>query len=171
MGKSVFICFAAEDRYRIVEPVVFHLKNYGINMWYDRYSLVMGDKRIEKNLIEGASACKYAVIIISEFISESRCAMEELSIIEERYYKGDVTIFPILYELSPDSLPANLEWIKELIFKEANRHSGTYEICNHIACKITSDILQKYKYQNLYSITTLLSSVLPPATYRIMSHF
>ena len=55
MAKSLFICFAAEDRYRIVEPVVFHLKNYGINMWYDRYSLIMGDDRIQKNLIEGAS--------------------------------------------------------------------------------------------------------------------
>ena len=171
MDNNLFICFAAEDRYRIAEPVVYHLKNYGINIWYDRYSLVMGDKRIEKNLIEGACACKYAAIIVSEFTSESQCAMEELSIITKRYYKGDVTIFPIIYELSPDNLPTDLEWIKELIFKEANRHSGTYEICNHIACKITSDILQKYKYQNIYSITTLLSNVLPPATYRILINY
>lgn len=52
MEKSMFICFAAEDRYRIVEPIVFHLKNYGINMWYDRYSLIMGDNRIEKILLK-----------------------------------------------------------------------------------------------------------------------
>lgn len=171
MGKNVFICFAAEDRYRIVEPIVFHLKNYGINMWYDRYSLIMGDDRIEKNLIEGASLCKYAVIIISEFTFQSHCAMEELSIIEERHYKGDVTIFPVIYELSLSKIPVTLMWIKDLIFKEADRHTGTYEICNHIACKITSDVLQKYEYQNIHSITTNLSSKLPIATYRILMDY
>lgn len=171
MEKNLFICFAAEDRYRIVEPVVFHLKNYGINMWYDRYTLIMGDNRIQKNLIEGASTCKYAVIIISEFTSLSHCAMEELSIIRERHYKGDVTIFPIIYELSIDKIPTTLTWIKELIFKEANRHSGTYEICNHIACKITGDVLQKYEYQNIRNITTYLSNELPMATYRILMDY
>lgn len=171
MEKKLFICFAAEDRYRIVEPIVYHLKNYGIRMWYDRYSLLMGDNRIEKNLIEGASTCKYAVIIISEFTSQSHCAMEELSLIQNRYYKGNVTIFPIIYELSPDKIPPTLMWIKELIFKEANKHSGTYEICNHIACKITSDILQEYKYQNIHSITTYLSDKLSTATYKILMDY
>ena len=53
--NQVFICFAAEDRHTIVEPIVHHLKNYGINVWYDRYKLLMGDNRIEKNLKEGAT--------------------------------------------------------------------------------------------------------------------
>lgn len=169
--EKIFICFAAEDRYRIAEPIVFHLKNYGIDMWYDRYSLVMGDKRVEKNLIEGASVCKYAVIIISEFTSQSYCAMEELSIIKERYSKDDITIFPIIYDLSPEKIPKTLIWTKEIIFKEANKQSGTYEICNHIACKITGDILQKYEYKTICSIITNLQNKLPSATYKILKNY
>ena len=171
MDNKIFICFAAEDRYRIVEPVVYHLRNYGINMWYDRYSLVMGDKRIEKNLIEGATECQYAILILSEFTNDSPCALEELAIIEKRYHEGEITVFPILYELAPNNLPINLHWVKELIFKEADRYSGTYEICNHIACKITSDILHYYKYQNIQNITNNLSNVLPPATYTILMNY
>ncbi len=168
MEDKVFICFAAEDRYRIVESIVFHLKNYGIIMWYDRYSLVLGDNRIQKNLVEGAFVCKYAVIIISEFTSESQCAMEEISIIKERYYTNDVIVFPILYELPPEKLSINLQWIKELIFKEATSHSGTYEICNHIACKITGDILQKYSYRKISNVVNSLSNVLPSAIYQML---
>lgn len=97
--------------------------------------------------------------------------MEELSIIKERYYKGDVTIFPVIYEMSLDIIPTALMWIKELIFKEVNRHSGTYEICNHIACKITNDVLQNYKYQNIHSVTTNLPNELPSATYRILKDY
>lgn len=46
--EKVFVCFAAEDRYTIAEPVVYHLKNYGIDTWYDRHNLLVGDNRIEK---------------------------------------------------------------------------------------------------------------------------
>ena len=40
LNKRIFIGFAAEDRYDIVEPIVYHLKNYGIELWYDRHMIV-----------------------------------------------------------------------------------------------------------------------------------
>jgi len=170
MDNKIFICFAAEDRYRIVEPIVYHLKNYGINLWYDRYSLLLGDNRIKKNLIEGASKCNYVVVVVSEFTSESPCAMEELQIIKKRYYNNEVVIFPILYEISPEALHYDLLWIKEIIFKEVNCKSGTYEICNHIACKLTDDFLQECKYKNIQSITSL-TDTLPSATYMMLEKY
>lgn len=168
MNNKVFICFAAEDRYRIAEPIVYHLKNYGVDIWYDRYSLIMGDNRVAKNLIDGASKCQYAVTIISEFTMASPCTMEELSIIKKRHEIGDVSIFPVLYEISPDNLSTNLLWIKDLIFKETNRSSGTYEICNHISCKITDDILQEHKFKNIQNIVEHLPDKIPLSTHTIL---
>lgn len=150
--KQIFLCFAAEDRYTIAEPLVYHLKNYGISLWYDRYALLLGDNRQEKNINEGASQSHYALVILSGHTGNSPCAMEELAIIESRYCSGEVTVFPVLYELSPRDIPSKLSWIKSLIFKEANRHSGTREICNHVGCKITSDILNGYAYRNISDI-------------------
>ena len=34
-SDKLFISFSAKDRYDIVQPIVYHLKNYGINIWYD----------------------------------------------------------------------------------------------------------------------------------------
>lgn len=147
--RKVFVCFAAEDRYKIAEPIVYHLRNYGISTWYDRQALLMGDNRIEKNLNEGASKCKYALIIISKDTEHSICAMEEISILERKYYAGDTTLFPILYELSPKDIPYTLQWIEELIYKEVDRSTGTLEVCNHIACKITGDILERCYYKSI----------------------
>ena len=138
--NHVFICFAAEDRYSIAEPIVYHLKNYGIKVWYDRYMLLMGDNRNLKNLVEGASKCNYAITIISKYTASSACAMEELAIIKHRSLQKGLVVFPVLYEILPNELPTALLWVKDLIFKEATVSSGTREICNHIACKITSDI-------------------------------
>ncbi len=140
--EKVFVCFAAEDRYTIAEPIVYHLKNYGIDIWYDRHNLLLGDNRIEKNLNEGASECRYAVAIFSKFTKDSVCTMEELAIIKERVSNGSVVVFPILFGISPSEITEDLLWIKDLIFKEANQSTGTREICNHIVCRITGEILK-----------------------------
>lgn len=158
---QLFVCFAAEDRYNIAQPIVYHLKNYGICVWYDRYSLLLGDNRKEKNLNKGAAKCEYALTILSRNTVNSACAMEELSVIKSRYYQGKATVFPVLYEISPTEIPSELCWIKELIFKEVNKHSGTREICNHIACKITEDILSNYSYQGIIDIINANSYFLP----------
>lgn len=166
--NQVFICFAAEDRYSIAEPLVFHLKNYGINVWYDRQRLVMGDNRIEKNINEGAKKSQYAITIISDNTADSKCAMEELSIIEYRYRNEEITIFPVLYEIIPQNIPSKLCWIKELIFKEADRGSGTRDICNHIACKVTEDIKQKYKFKTINDILYCESAEVPKIIHMLL---
>lgn len=167
--QQMFICFAAEDRYTIAESLVYHLKNYGITVWYDRHMLVMGDNRIEKNLIDGATSCKYAIAVLSTHTELSPCAMEELAILKERHTHGAVTVFPILFELSPDKLPYELQWIKELIFKEVTRNSGTREICNHIACKVTADLLGEHKC--IDDIITDESMKIPPTTQAILKSY
>ena len=148
-SKKLFICFSAKDRYNIVQPIVYHLKNYGINIWYDRYEMVMGDDRFIKNLEEGAGKCKYALIVLSSNTIESVCATEEIKILESRYYKKEVVIFPVLYELMPCNIPPKFDWIRNMIFKEVNRTTGTLEICNHIACKITQDMLCSCTYRTI----------------------
>lgn len=168
---KVFICFAAEDRYSIAEPIVYHLKNYGIHMWYDRQALLMGDNRKEKNLNEGANGCQYTIAIISKNTINSPCTMEELSIIKRRSLLNDVVVFPILYELLPEDIPFELQWIKELIFKETDRHSGTRDICNHIACKITGDFLKEKKYKTINDIIITKIQELPVATHEILYRY
>lgn len=149
---KIFICFAAEDRYEVAEPIVYHIKNYGFPIWYDRTELLMGDNRIQKNLIEGAGQSKYVIAVISRNSVSSECFMEELELVKKRFYKCEVTIFPVIYEISPKTLPDSLQWICNLIYKEISKCSGTREICNHIACKITKDLLAIYKYNTLKSL-------------------
>lgn len=171
LSQKVFICFAAEDRYTIVEPLVYHLRNYGIDLWYDRYELLMGDNRVRKNLVDGAGACSYAIIVISKNTAFSVCAMEEIFILRKRYMQNSITVFPILYEITPDELSTDLDWVKEIIFKEVTHNSGTREICNHIACRITEDQLVNARYKSLSDITNIPVSVLPPATHMIIESY
>ncbi len=168
---QVFIGFAAEDRYEIAEPIVYHLKNYGINVWYDRHRLLMGHNRISKNLVEGVAKSEYAVLILSKDTSNSACAMEEISIIKTRFDQGEITVFPILYELSPNDILGDLCWIKDLIFKETNHQSGTREICNHIACKITEDFVIACQYRSIPEICLNHQNTLPASALAILDSY
>lgn len=170
-NNRVFVCFAAEDRYTIAQPLVYHLKNYGIDIWYDRYELVLSDNREEKNLNEGAAGCSYALAILSKHTASSKCAMEELSIVESRYRRGEVAVFPVLYEINPNDIPHELQWIKEIIFKEVDKSSGTREICNHIACKITDDMLQDCRFKKVEEIIDAPLPTLPSVTYKLLSSY
>lgn len=113
----------------------------------------MGDNREEINLEKGVWKCNYALVVISKFTVDSVCAMEELSIIESKYRQGKIIVFPVVYELSPNDIPDRLCWIKELIFKEVDRHSGTREVCSHIVCKITGNILNNCIHQKVRDIS------------------
>lgn len=152
--NKIFICFAAEDRYTVAEPIVYHMKNYGFPVWYDRTELLMGDNRVKKNLFEGAGKAEYVIAVISSNSASSECFMEELEIVRKRYCKSKVKVFPVIYEISPQKLPNNLQWLCELIFKEVSISSGTREVCNHVACKITNDLLSDYEQKNLNLIAT-----------------
>ena len=112
-SDKLFICFSAKDRYVIAQPIVYHLKNYGINVWYDRYEMIMGDDRFKKNIEEGAGKSKYAIIILSHNTITSFCAREEIQTLKLRYFKGEVTVFPVLYELKPSDIPPVFAWIKK----------------------------------------------------------
>lgn len=154
VGKrdQIFICFSAKDRKTIAEPIAFHLKNYGFNVWYDRDNLLMGDNRICKNLIEGAKMSKYAIIVLSHNTHSSVCATEEIDIIKTEHDNNRTTIFPVLYEMMPNELSDDMRWITESVFKEVSKSTGTRQICNHIACKITDDYLKESYYKKIEDI-------------------
>jgi len=170
-SRKLFICFAAKDRYDVVQSIVYHLKNYGVNIWYDRYELVMGDDRIKKNIEEGVGKCEYALIILTKNTANSMCATEEIAVLESRYRNKEVVIFPILYELKPYDIHHKFEWIKTLIFKEINRGTGTLEICNHIACKVTFDILDNCKYRTIKEVVNDKLQLLPTIVVSLLDKY
>lgn len=168
---QVFVGFAAEDRYLIAEPIVYHLKNYGIPTWYDRHRLLLGDNHKEKCMINGAGKSTYACIVISQHTKASTCAMEENDIVRSRFMRHEITVFPILYELKPPEIPPELQWIRGIIFKEVSKDSGTREICNHIACRISSDILCNLKWTSLLEIVSTQPSAMSPSTHAILCSY
>lgn len=147
--KRIFICLSSKDRQRVVESIMYHMANFGFALWYDRHKMMLGDKRNYKNFIEGIVQTEYAIVVMSKNSIKSTCVAEEMEYLEEQYNKGLITIFPILYNISPTELPEKYRWLTELVYKELDEKSGTLLTCNHIITKILSDELKKCRCQTL----------------------
>lgn len=145
----IFFCFSSKDRVQIVEAILFHITNYELPVWYDRYNMLMGDNRDYKNFEEGIEQCKYAIVIVSPNSIESDCAQEEMKLIHKRHMTERMTIFPIFYNIKACALPENLRWMTKLVYKELDGSIDARGTCNHIICRVLLDELEKYKIRSI----------------------
>lgn len=136
----IFIGYSSQDRYTVVEPIIFHLKNYGIDVWYDFHDMFLSDSRYTINFEHGIKESNYVIFILSHNFFNSKCAVEELDYAQTLYEKGEIIIFPILYLIEADTLPLSFNWIRKIIYNEINEHSGTLFVVNQIIEKMLHDL-------------------------------
>ena len=142
----VFIGYSNEDRYDIVESMVFHLKNYGMTVWYDFQDMMLGDNRFKENFETGIGKSNYVIFIISHNFFNSNCATEELKYAQNLYENGEIVLFPILYLMKASELPEDYNWIKKIIYNEVNEQSGTLFVTNQIIEKMLYDESEGVKF-------------------------
>lgn len=136
----IFLCFSSEDRYSIVKSCLYHLKNYGYETWYDYHQLILGDKKREKNFESAIQVCNYFIIIYSNNLLNSPCAVSEETLIFSEKSKRNIKIFPLLYNIKFDELPCFIKKrLENLIYNEITDDSGCIESINQIIVKILLD--------------------------------
>ena len=150
----IFFCFSSKDRLQIVEAMLFHITNYELPVWYDRHKMLMGDDRDYKNFDEGINQCEYAIIIVSPNAIASTCAREEIELIRKRYEADEMTVFPVFYNLKASELPAKLQWMTKLVYKELDASTDSRSACNHIICRVLLDELEKYRIKSINDFLT-----------------
>ncbi|MCM1222445.1 MAG: toll/interleukin-1 receptor domain-containing protein [Lachnospiraceae bacterium] len=128
---------------------MYHLKNYGIPIWYDYHQLILGDNRDYKNLVEGIQHNSYAIIILSKNIFDCVCANDELLVIKQQYALNKIHVFPIFYQIKASELPEKYRWLCKLIYNEVDEKTGTLLTCNQIALKYIQDKNRQYLTRNL----------------------
>lgn len=150
----IFLCFSVKDRIPIINDFYHFLSNFGLDIWYDRRNIYLGDDRIEKNIDYGAknTNLKYAIIFYSENFKNGNICLEEFEILKSRYNKGEVFLFPVFISSVPQNIDKKFEICKTLVFKQINNQSDFKALSLHIIAKITSDEILNCKYKSLKEI-------------------
>lgn len=79
-----FICHAYEDKQAFVRGLAEYLMKNGATVFYDEYSIKLGDSLTEK-INQGLTFSRNAIIILSQFFFEKNWTRAELSSIFQRF--------------------------------------------------------------------------------------
>lgn len=143
----MFMCFSSGDRYTVAKSCLYHLKNFGINVWYDYHELILGDGKKEKNFEYAIKNNQYFLILYSNNLFKSPCAIKEEKRIFNELNTRNITIFPLLYNIKFTELPISYQnKLENYIYNEVDDTKGTLSSINQIVTKILIDKINKTMY-------------------------
>src|SRR5713101_4545514 len=91
---DVFISHASEDKNTFVRPLAIALRNLGVSVWYDEFSLCLGDS-LSRSIDKGLASSRYGLVVISPDFIRKPWPEYELRGLVSREIGEDRVILPI----------------------------------------------------------------------------
>ncbi|WP_423735208.1 toll/interleukin-1 receptor domain-containing protein [Chitinophaga caseinilytica] len=134
MKYDVFICHASEDKDDFVRPLAEKLISQHIQVWYDEFSLSIGDSLMHK-IDEGLTSSKFGIVVLSPNFFMKPWAKRELSGLTAReMYEKRSLILPIWHRIG---LSEVLEFSPAMADKRAaSSADGINTVLREIANKV-----------------------------------
>jgi CheY-like chemotaxis protein len=124
----VFISHSNKDK-PLVDKLANDLQAAGLDLWYDRDEIQVGDTILEK-IGQGLANCDYMIIILSPDAVDSWMVRQELLIfLNEEMRRGHRLVLPVLYK--DCQIPLLLDGRRYADFRE-NYDAGITELLNSL---------------------------------------
>ena len=94
MLYDVFICHASEDKDDFVRPLAEALRNEHVEVWYDEFSLSLGDS-IRRTIDKGLRQSRFGVVVLSNAFFAKQWPQYELDGLTELEIQGQQS--PLAY--------------------------------------------------------------------------
>lgn len=113
-ADDVFISHASEDKDDLVRPLAEALRERGVSVWYDEFSLRIGDS-LRRKIDQGLATCRFGVVVLSEaFFAKDWPQYELDGLVARQMGGGGQLILPLWHNLSKDQLLAKSPSLADL---------------------------------------------------------
>lgn len=100
MLYDVFICHASEDKETFVRPLAKELVKRHVEVWYDEFSLTVGDS-LREAIDRGLSQSRFGVVVLSPAFFRKCWAKRELNgLVAREMAEGNPVILPVWHDVS-----------------------------------------------------------------------
>jgi hypothetical protein len=100
---DVFVSHASEDKDEFVRPFVNSLQENGLKVWYDEFSLRIGDS-LRRSIDNGLKNSRYGIVVLSEAFFNKEWPQRELDGLFAREVNGEKVILPIWHKISKNEV-------------------------------------------------------------------
>lgn len=114
MEWDAFISRASEDKDLFVRPLVDLLTNHGLTVWYDEFSLKVGDS-LRRSIEFGLSRSRFGIVVISPSFLAKEWPQRELDGLAARESGGEKVILPVWYDISYEEILASAPMLSDKV--------------------------------------------------------
>lgn len=98
---DLFICHASEDKDAFVRPLAKSLVDVGLKVWYDEFSLKLGDS-LRQSIDHGLANSRFGVVVLSPGFFNKNWPQNELNGLFSKETDAKKTILPVWHEVDRD---------------------------------------------------------------------
>lgn len=134
MLYDVFICHASEDKNRFVRPLAEKLSRSHVEVWYDEFSLKVGDS-LRESIDKGLAKSRYGIVVLSPAFFKKKWPQRELNGLVAREMNEDIkVILPIWHNINAEGI---LKFSPPLADRKAiESKKGLKAVCSELLRKI-----------------------------------
>ncbi|WP_374325412.1 toll/interleukin-1 receptor domain-containing protein [Azonexus sp.] len=100
---DVFISHASEDKAEVARPLSEFLRSLGVDVWYDEFTLDMGDS-LSRSIDKGLAASRFGVVILSPSFFLKGWPQHELAGLVSKEVAYGKTILPVWHKVAADDI-------------------------------------------------------------------
>lgn len=137
---DVFISHASEDKKEIVEPLAEFLTSLGAKVWYDSFTLQIGDS-LSRSIDKGLANSRYGLVILSLSFLQKDWPEYELRGLVAKELGRDKVILPIWHNVTKDQIISFSPPLADKLALKTSDHS-IKEIGLKVLAVIRPDLLE-----------------------------
>jgi len=103
LEHDCFICHASEDKESFVRELAITLSNKGLKVWYDEFTLTLGDS-LRRKIDYGLANSRYGIVVLSKYFFEKKWPQDELDGLVARERLGKKIILPIWHGVTREDV-------------------------------------------------------------------
>jgi hypothetical protein len=134
---DVFISHASEDKDAVARPLALALQEAGITVWYDEFTLRIGDS-LRRNIDQGIAKSRFGLVILSPSFFAKGWPQYELDGLVTRTVSGKQVMLPVWHELTADEVAEHSPSLADKVARD----TAEYSIAE-IAAEIAEVIIDK----------------------------
>lgn len=102
-SHDFFISHASEDKGGFVRPLAETLRTRGAKVWYDEFTLQVGDS-LRREIDKGLAGTRFGIVVLSENFFKKEWPNRELDGLVTMETQGSARILPIWHKVSKDEV-------------------------------------------------------------------
>jgi hypothetical protein len=138
MKHDVFICHASEDKDGLVRPLAEALRARHLDVWYDEFSLSVGDS-LREAIDKGLNSARFGVVVISPaFFAKSWTKRELSGLVAREMIEGQQVILPVWHNVQPTEVLKFSAPLADVVALNSIR--GVGQLCDDLVQKIRPEV-------------------------------